>query len=89
MEKNARAGQHQVTSRRDRAIHHAHGVIVTLLAVASWAYAATTLQPEITQPQIDPRIERMMLGACKMPSKEGEMTAFAVVNGKLTCWRMT
>lgn len=87
----ARPNQHAVLTRSALHWRDARTAAATLAAVAAWAYAVGTLavaDPEPVKPYVDPRIERILRAGCKLPDVEGAFTAYARINGAITCWRM-
>ena len=83
----ARPNQHAVLTRRDLHLRDARTAAATLAAVAAWAYAAATLAVPDAVPHVDPRIERILRAACKLPDVEGAFTFYWRRNGTIECGR--
>ena len=79
---------HIIITERQQRQRDAKLVLASIAACLSVAYAAHTIAGPQPLPQPDPRIERLLQAACRLPQHEGEATTYAVADGKLFCWRM-
>jgi len=76
---SARAGDVHVIEKHVRRIH---------LLIAACLGAIAVLLPDYFIDRSAANVEDdAMVSACKLPSRDGEMTVFIVENGKMKCWR--
>ena len=75
----AQAGDMDVISKQARRVHLILAGCLGALSVLLWQH--------IPESPAAPVEDDAMVAACKLPSRDGEMTVFIVEGGKMKCWR--